>query len=106
MHPADLAERMITLSLPEQIELISKMPVQHSAEVLGGMNEEAQHLIAKRLLPKRLTLILKRCPQTLLLIYWGNFHPPKMENILEQMEAESRQETIELLVTEKIPLVV
>ena len=97
MHPADLAERMITLSLAEQIELISKMPVQHSAEVLGGMNEEAQHSIAKRLLPKRLTLILEAMPADVAADLLGQFPSSKMENILEQMEADSRQETIELL---------
>ncbi|MEE2923489.1 MAG: magnesium transporter [bacterium] len=97
MHPADLAERMVTLSLAEQVELIRKMPVQHSAEVLGDMDEEEQHSIAKRLVPKRLTLILEAMPADEAADLLGQFPSKKMENILEQMEAESRQETIELL---------
>ena len=97
MHPADLAERMATLSLPEQIELIRKMPVEHAAEVLGDMEEEEQHSIAKKLMGKRLTLILEAMPADEAADLLGQFPSSKMEDILEQMELESRQETIELL---------
>ena len=97
MHPADLAERMATLSLSEQLELIRKMPVNHAAEVLGDMEEEEQHSIAKGLMQKRLTLILEAMPADEAADLLGQFSSSKMEDILEQMEVESRQETIELL---------
>lgn len=97
MHPADLAERMSTIALREQIELIRKMPVEHAAVVLGHMEEEDQHSIAKGLVKKRLTMILEAMPADEAADLLGQFSNAKMEAILDLMESESRQETIELL---------
>lgn len=97
MHPADLAERMSSLSLKSQIQLIRTMPISHAAEVLGNMEEQEQHSIAKGLVKKRLILILEAMPTDEAADLLGQFSPSRMEAILELMESESRQETIELL---------
>ena len=97
MHPADLAERMTSLSLKSQIQLIRKMPISYAAEVLGNLEEQEQHSIAKGLVKKRLILILEAMPADEAADLLGQFSSSRMEAILELMESESRQETIELL---------
>lgn len=97
MHPADLAERMDELQISEQIQLIRVLPVDHAAEVITELEEEEQHLLAKGLMPSRLSSILESMPPDEAADILGLMPQEKMEDILHQMQEESREETLELL---------
>ncbi|PCJ16655.1 MAG: magnesium transporter [Candidatus Cloacimonadota bacterium] len=97
VHPADLAILIPKLSKDEQLKAFSRLREKRAIKTFVEMEESDQMFIATAFGTDYLIHLLELLPSDETADLLARFHPSKMDSILEMMDEDSRNETIELL---------
>ncbi|MDR1242525.1 MAG: magnesium transporter [Deltaproteobacteria bacterium] len=88
-HPADLADRIGQLSLPEQVNILQRLPADHAAEALVEMDEGAR------------IELLERLDTSIAATLIGEMSPDDAADVLDELKAEQRDELLSSLELEE-----
>ncbi|MCJ8346739.1 magnesium transporter [bacterium] len=97
VHPADLAILIPKLSKDDQLKAFSRLREQRAIKTFVDMEEADQMFIATAFGTNYLIHLLELLPSDESADLLARFHPSKMDSILDLMDEDSRNETIELL---------
>jgi magnesium transporter len=88
-HPADLADRIGQLPLPEQVDILQRLPADHAAEALVEMDEGAR------------IELLERLDTSIAATLIGEMSPDDAADVLDELKAEQRDELLSSLELEE-----
>ncbi len=77
-HPADIAEHIESLSLDEQVRMLSALPLEDAASALAEFDEETAGLVLERLAPELASAIV------------AQMDPDDAADVLDELEDEHR----------------
>lgn len=97
VHPADLAILIPKLSKDNQLKAFSRLREERAIKTFIQLEESDQMFIATAFGTKYLVHLLELLPSDETADLLSRFSPERMDSILELMDEESRNQTIELL---------
>jgi magnesium transporter len=84
-HPADLADRIGQLPLPEQVSILQRLPADHAAEALVEMDEGSR------------IELLEQLDTSIAATLIGEMSPDDAADVLDELKAEQRDELLRSL---------